>query len=282
MLYDRLIAESDIDIYRGVIPENYIDKIGSGEYFAAAVFDGEEFFGIYLTDTVADWLEIVWVHIDDPDKESVEKAYFFRHIIAAERKRRDDLKGVFVEFYEDEAWKDLSDTMDVLSLAGFTIRLGEDNCYEFALSDVKSRKTLQKAADKVKCIPLSEAVENEAITDKMEDIIQNDDRPVPVPAFIYWEDYLQDISFICLTAGEPCGAILVSEDKDCLIVELAYTNNPVALPALLWNALAGAEEIYGSDKKVLVPVVVNKTSDIVEHMVPGVRRGKLVNGFVWF
>ena len=283
MLYDSPIEETNIDIYEGVIPEEYIDKIRDEKLFAAAVYDGDDFFGIYLTDIQAGWLEIVWAYIDDPDKETVEKAAFFRHLIGQEKKKRgEDLKGAFIEFYEDEAWKDLSDAMDVLSLAGFTLRLGEDNCYEFALSDVKSRKTLQKAAEKIKCMPLSEAQEKIWITEKMEEIMLSDDRPVPVPAFIYWEDYLQDLSFISILGGEPCGAVLVTQEKDYLVVELAYTANPVVLPALLWNALEKAEEKYGSEKRVLVPVVVNKTADIVEHMVPDAKRGKLINGFMWF
>ncbi len=283
MLYDSPIVETNIDIYEDVIPEDYKDKIIDEKLFAAAVFDGDVFFGIYITDIQAGWLDIVWTYIDDPDKETVEKAAFFRHIIRQEKKQRGaDLKGAFIEFYEDEVWNDLSDVMDVLSLAGFTLRLGEDNCYELSLSDVKGRKTLQKAAEKVKCIPLSEAQEKIWITEKMEEIMLNDDRPVPVPAFIYWEDYLPDISFISLLGGEPCGAVLVTQEKDYLVVELAYTSNPVVLPALLWNALIKAEEKYGGEKRVLVPVVVNKTADIVEHMVPDAKRGKLINGIMWF
>ena len=51
---------------------------------------------------------------------------------------------------------------------------------------------------------------------------------------------------------------------------------------MLANALDDAEKIYSPDKKVLVPVVVNKTKEIIEKMVPGAYRGEIVEGVVWF
>lgn len=209
----------------------------------------------------------------------VEKASFFRFCIRYIRDmHKENYVGVFVEVYPDE--NDMEDIRDVLFLVGMNVREAKSNVCEFTLSQVEGADALQKAADKMKCVALSEMAEGDlSVIDTM---MQEDERPVPVPLIMDWDSYLPDISVFGMKKDVPCGALLFTMREDRLVAQLAYAADPVALPAMLWEAYTRAMEKYGPDQKIEVPVVVNKTEDLVERLVPKVKRDDLLEGLLLF
>ena len=282
MFRDEKITETDQQEYLEIIPPNYRRSMSLGQMTAYAVYDdvGDDsvFFGIYVTTIHEGWLELVWEYIADPSVETTDIALFFGHIISSDKKRRQtSLKGAFFELHKDEAW---SDALSAMRLCGLEARLVDGNVYEFALSEVVGADALKKAADKVRCINLADT--NDSLRRGLSALMSRDDRPIPIPVEIDWDIYVQELSFISMKGDIPSGAILVSEQDDYIVVELSYSADPLALPALLWNAIAAAMEKYGKDQKVLVPVVVNKTGLLVKKIVPTAERTEIITALMRF
>ncbi len=282
MFRDERITETDQQEYQELIPSNYRKSMGLGQMTGYAVYDdvdGEShFFGIYLTTVHEGWLELVWEYIADPKIETTEKSLFFRHLISIDRKRRKtSLKGAFAELHKDEAWPDVA---EALKLCGMETRWVDGNVYEFALSEVVGVDTLKKAADRVRCVNLSDA--DDSLRRSLSALMSRDDRPVPIPEKIDWDIYVQDLCFISTKGNVPSGAILILKQDDYIIIELSYSADALALPALFWNAYSAAVEKYGKDQRVLVPVVVNKTGLLVKKFVPTAARTEIITALMRF
>ena len=259
--------------YENVIPAEHIKKTRNGEYYAAEVSaGGSEPFGLYITDEVDGWIRLVWMKLFDKDVTTEDKALFIRSCIRSERKRRaGEKKGAFAEMMPDEI---MEDSHEAFALAGMDVREELGNNYEFTLSQVDHRDMLESAAKKIPCKPLSEV--DEVLQDTVERLMQNDERPVPIPTFVDYDRYDQDVSGVCLIKDQPKGAILVTETGGYLVIEAIYATGKNALPALLGHAFIKAMEKFGADKQVLAPVVVFKSEQIIEEMVAGEKREKIL------
>ena len=280
--FDREIKYEQGNKFLKEIPENYLKGLSSGEFNAAAVYEDrdkeKEPFGYYLTAVHADWLEIVWFKISDKSVSIDKKGRFIRHGMVSDiRRRKGKFFGAFTEFPTDE---DMNGVVEALTLTGMDAFIGDSNIYEFKLSDVTGRDMMEKASERVECIPVSDA--DDLMRQKIDEIMRIDERPVPIPLFIDWKSLDDKISFICKKNDRLCGALLFSEREEYLVADLGYSADPIALPALIHNALEVAIEKYGEDKKVIVPVVVNKSALLVEKIVPDAVRGKVINGVMRF
>ena len=69
---------------------------------------------------------------------------------------------------------------------------------------------------------------------------------------------------------------MVSHQGDYLVLEAAYSSGKYTLPAVLGHSLFKALEMFGPDKMVLAPVVVFKSEQIIEEMVSGEKREKIM------
>ena len=268
--------------YSEYIPEAYCSQIRRGELNAVVVYDelGEEktFYALYVTGRHNGWLEIVWMYFKAEETCMMDRADFIRFVIRNERSRDDSgLKGAFIENHMDEGGER---QRLIFALAGLETSMEKNNIYEFSLSQVGQRETLAKMKKRLECRSLGECEDEEL--DELDACMQEDDRITPVPLFMDWYEYEPDISKVCFKNGKPVGVILFTQSAEYLVIELAYTADGMSLPVLLANALEDAERIYSPEQKVLVPVVVNKTSEIVEKMVPDAFRGEIVEGAVWF
>lgn len=264
--------------YAMQIPYEYFDVIVTGELFAAEIIDvvggRENTFGFYVADTYGGWSELVWFDVCDESLETVEKARFLSYCIRMEKRRNAGACwGVFTEMSPGELWPD---TANVLSLAGMETSMVDGNVYELKLSDVTDKVALQKAANKLPCRSLGDV--GEEILAGMSALMKKDERPVPLSETIDWNAYLPEISQVFIKNERNAGLLLISEAEGHLVIDLGYATNSMILPALLGSALAAAEEKYGGGMEVLVPVVVNKTAKITEHIAPNAKRGKLLQG----
>ena len=284
MFLSEPITESNIAEYKEYLPASYVEPICYGEFSAAAVYDhvlvGDKeekaLFGLYITAVHVEWLEFVWFDVIDSAVETVEKGLFLSYILNREMQRRpEELKGAFVELHPEEAWEDVQ---EALALAGMEAHETENNYFEFALSQVRKRDQLEKTGGGFACIGLGQASQEQK--DALDELMQNDERPIPVPVYIEWEEYHQEISCICLKKGIPCGAVLISRQGSYLLFELAYSTVPTALPVVFGYALREALRICGEEQRILVPVVVNKTDSLMEYFVPGIKRETILVGIM--
>ncbi len=268
--------------YAEYIPETYCAQIRRGELNAVAVYDkvddSDILFGVYVTAKHNGWLEVVWLYYANKDMGEMARADLLRYCIRTERiAAKGELKGAFMEVHMDE---DGEKQKRIFELAGMECRREKNNIYEFRLSQVGQRETFNKVKKRLECRSLCDCDEEEL--DGLDARMQEDERITPVPLFMDWYEYIQDISQICFKGGEAVGALLFTAAEDYLVLELAYTSDNMALPVMLGNALDIALQQYGGDKKVLVPIVVHKTGEIVEKIVPDAYRGEIIEGAVWY
>ncbi len=283
MFSSERINPRDLSEYSEYIPDNYILQVRGNSLYAGMVVDTvggvDRTKVIYVTGHFAGWIELVWTYFMEEDSTPSAKADLLRYIFRAEQERiKDPLKGIFCEVHIQEV-RDVQVLKRVLRLAGMETAVTGNNIYEFALSDVKEAAFLKKAAGRIKCTQLSEA--DDTLLSGLESLIRADDRPVPFNLVSGYSDYLQDVSFISHKGGKPDGAVLLYEKKDYIVIDCAYVDDPVALAGLLGNAYMALLDEYGPGQKILVPVVVNKTAEIVTHMVPDAQRGELIEGVLW-
>ena len=274
----RRIDSSNISEFEALLPENYSAQIRSGALFGGAVFEpsGEEKPPI-LVGVMAfrkDWLELLWIGFPDRTKSDTFFAELIRTLIRREKfYRGPSLKGVYAEFHSDIKLR--SDRIrNVMLLAGMESCITKSNVYEFPLSAVEESSLLRKAKGRMKCIPLFMA--NGELFNKLDELIQTDARPSPLPLFVNWDSYLQEDSLICMQGDDPCGILLFSKYKDYLVIDCAFVTEAMALPVLLGNAYPWLVEKYGDKQKLLIPVVIDRTASIVERLVPGAERVDMV------
>ncbi len=284
MYYNKRISVFDLDKYKESIPENYLRQIRLGELYAGVVCDlvgdEERTAAVYVMGQHRDWLEIAWVHFGDPGALPVVRADLLRYIIRVERQQiKDELTGVFFEEHSDEI-DDPDQLRHILMLAGLDGRESLDYIYTFSLGQVQEREFLAKAAKAMDVMRLCDAPEE--LLESVDNMIQADERPTPVGLFVDWEDYLQEESLICVKNGQPRGALLLSIKGEYVVIECAFVADKMALSVMLGNVLPMLEDKYGQEQKMLVPIVLKKTAEIVERLVPGAERGKIIEGLKWF
>ena len=280
MFKDIMIHSANIMNYQDYIPKNYHEQIIKGELSAIATYDGDKesgnMVGISVTGSHAGWLEIVWLTMGEKYLQAVQTAEFLRYVFRRSRKIRDYV-GAFTEIHMDE---NTSFHKDILILAGMELHEAKNNIYELKLSEVEQEKLLYDAAKKSDCIFLEDA--SDELLSELEDAFAEDSRALPVPTYMDWDFYKGDLSVICQQNGKPTGAILVSEVKDYLLVNLVYGTNAMAVPAVLGKALMKAKETYDGDKKILMPLVAKGAVELIEKLAPKAKRGDIMEAVVWF
>lgn len=197
-----------------------------------------------------------------------------------------DLITSFAEEYKDArvgfATEALRDMLPRISYAAvernirITLRqtLLEGGVIEFLLSDVAAGDKIKPAMEKAECIALEKA--DVTMLNRLEELMNEDNRLVPVPQKIAWETYLTDISFICVRDKVPCGTVLFSRQGDLIVFELAYGKDRTSLAALIANAYDAAVCNYGTAARIVVPVLGDTSWKMVMKMVPGASKHQMV------
>ena len=261
-----------------VVPKSYLSEIYNGRMSAIEVLDDDRLYGIALFEVTDDWLEIVWTYIFEPDVAVNDRALFLKFCINEGKAiRREGLKGAYIELPLDEAGEDEE---EVLALAGMEVIKSQGNVAMLTLGDVADPKRLLEAADKAQCVRLSDS--RAEWLDRLSIMMNLDERPVPAQVYMDWSRYLQDLSFVGMKKGSPAGCILMSEEQDALVLDLAYASDPVLLPVMLGNAYRAIDEKYGQDKVILVPAVISKTKELVDRIAPTAEWGEVLEGFMRF
>ena len=280
MYADKVIYGYAISEYEEHIPENYRSQIEMGEIEALAIYrktgEKKDFLGVTLTADHNGWLEIIWVSIVKELFQDVLAADVLRYRLEKARLSRKYV-GAFAELHKEE---ETSVHADILLLAGFNLTETENNNYEFTLKDLTDVRLIEAAADKINCISVSQASEEQLYD--IETVMERDERPIPAPDEIYWEEYEQDLSVISVEADKVTGLLLFKEEDDYLVLELAYSNSQTALPAMLGTAYRIATGKYKDNKKILVPIVGKGIKEIINKLVPGAKRGKIYEAECWF
>ena len=286
MYTNRKIPKKELGKYEGIIPPTYMEQLRVRKFYAVVISDlvGDEHIdqAIYVTYTVDDWLELVWVKYMDQDILPQVRSYLLYYVIQMEKKRSNDtLKGVFFEIHKDEL-EDPIQFKHAMMMAGFETRETLDNIYELSLGQIneKSQKFLAAAARQMKCIPVSSA--DDILRERLDAMIQEDSRPVPVGMYVNWDDYLEEESLICMKGDTPCGLMLLSRKKDYIVIDCAYVADKLALAAMSGWAYFVLRKKYGDNQKILIPIVLEKTGLLVEKIAPEAVRGEILEGIKYF
>lgn len=283
MYRSKRIDSSNFMDYEKLIPENYGEMICSGRLSGGVIYESEDVAEknilVYVMTIRSGWMELIWLDVFDRDRDDVFYSALVRTMIRKECFRRgESLKGVYAEFYAGIKFR-ADRIRNVMLMAGMVSNITKGNVYEFTLREVVKNTPLQKAIGKMKCISLADA--NEQLFEKLDEMIQQDSRPSPLPLFVNWIQYLQEESLICMKGEDPCGILLLSRRMDSVVIDCAFVTDKMALVSLLGNAYKILKTKYGEDQKILVPVVVDRTAAIVERLVPTAERGDVVEAVMW-
>ena len=280
MYCDKIIHNANLMSYNEYIPVNYHDQIRKGELSAVATYEGDpendKLIGVSVTGSHAGWLEIVWVAMADWYKQDVKAADFVRYIMRR-AKKSNDYVGAFWEIHMDENTKYIR---DILMLSGMELHEAKNNIYELSLSDVEHEDMLYAAAKTADCTFLEDA--DEDTLEMVEEMIDEDERPIPAPSYFDWNFYIQELSLVCCENGKPVGLLLFSEAKDYLVLELAYSVSSKVMPGMIGTALLKAKELYPPDKRVLMPIVGKGAAEVTARIAPEAQRGDIVEAVTWF
>lgn len=283
MYRSKSIDISNISEYSGVIPEKYHKQIRLGDLRCGEISgpegDMEHAAMLYVISCRAGWMEIVWLEFPDREKSDPYYAGLVRSMIQNERYRwGKPLKGVYSEFYPYGKFRP-ERILDVLTLAGMESYITKSCLYEFSIRDVTGTELLLKAAKRMKFVRLLDA--DLKILDKLDEMMLDDTRPLPLPPFVNWDIYMQEESLISMNEESPSGFLLLSQHEDAFVIDCAYVTDKTILAGLLGSAYASIKEKYGEEQKILVPVVVDRTAAIVERLVPNAEREDVMEAVLY-
>ncbi len=280
MYTDLIIHAANLINYAGFIPPNYAEQIRRGELSAVATYDGnvseDKMVGISVTGSHAGWLEIVWIVPGPLCREEVDAADFLRYVMRRAEKTGNYI-GAFSEIHADEH---TSAHRNILLLSGMELREEKNNLYEITVGELKENDAFLRAAKLFTCVFLEDA--SDELLTAAEDTMLDDARPVPVPPYIDWDTYIDGLSVICTSDGQTEGVMLLTEEKDYLVLNLAYSKSVKALPAMIATVQKRAAELYDPEKKILLPIVGSHAEQLVRKLVPSARRGTIIQAVTWF
>ncbi len=280
MYVDHLIHSANLADYYDHIPEYYRALIRTGKASAVATYDGGKengaLVGVTVTGNDAGWLDIVWISMGEKYVRLIQRADFLLYILQ-KAERSGNYYGAYVELHEDESTQE---EKDVLYLAGMELRKVRNNLYECRLSDLKKAAELTDPGKELECIFLKDTPEEflDTLAEKMED----DERPVPIPSFPDWDKYLAEVSLVCVEKDVPVGTLLISEEKDYLVLSLCYSVSATHMAVMLRTAYLKAAELFPDDKRILIPIVGMSADKIVEKLAPTAKRGSIIQAVTWF
>ncbi len=150
----------------------------------------------------------------------------------------------------------------------------ESGIYEFELSKVQLGEAVKKASQGFKCLRFMDA--KQSVKEELISMIRNDKRLIPLPLDYSPRESVKRHSLICLKGNEIKGAFFATEYDGSLVLFLAYVTENTAMAALLTKAYEMAVNEYGPHKKVIIPVINDRTAMLIENLVPGVTRERLV------
>ena len=271
------------DEFVSLIPDSYMVMIRRGGLAAEAVYYTDPLTGSSLCAVTVNvvhpgWLEIVYLYISEEFRTEEQIRDILLYLIH-DGHRRDggSLYGAFMEMPADEVYPALR---NALTAAGMEAREEKANTYRFSLSDVTEKDMMRKAAAKAELCLLKDA--KRQLRGSVERMMREDPRPIAADPYVAWEEYLGDLSMICLEGGKPAGLILVSEQEGHPVLDLVYAASKTALPKLLGGVLKLAEKRYSPDWEFVVPIVAGNSREILERIVPNGRRRDTFMAVLWF
>ena len=275
------LKPGELDSFKEHISENYMRQIKNRSLKAIAFYEGEKapdnLFGVSVTAEHGGFMELVWVSVTADHEKEGDVAELLRFIYdSAEKENR--YKGIFMELHKgyDPEW-----LTKAVEISGMEVRTEPNNIFECRLSDVTRAGSIMDAADKIPCVPLKFATDDQKKV--LEDIIAGESKPIPVPVPIPWKNYNSDISVICCSEkGNLSGAFFVSGVRDYLVVDLLYGSSPAVSAALIGSALKACGEDYDPESKLLFPVVSKAACPLIEKLVKGAKRGELTEAVIRF
>ncbi len=280
MYTDLSINSTNLHDFDDHIPVNYHSQIEAGEIIAKAIYETSGgkvvLLGVILTADHAGWLEVIWISMEGKDPLIIKASDILRYRLT-KAMRSGKYRGAFCELHAGEETKV---DLNILSLAGFSVTETNNNIYEITLKDITGTERIEEIAKQIPWVSVAKATQEELF--EIEEMMNEDERPVPVPYEIDWENCERDLSIICIEKMKPVGLLYFVKEKDTLVLELAYSKSQTGFPGMLGAAYGIAKEKYGDSQKILIPIIEKGTEGIVTKLVPGAKRGRVYEAVMWF
>lgn len=271
MYTDYAFSEKDIDMFKGLIPDYYLNALEQGHLMGLVVVDDDPDYttavGIILYRITFGYIEIVWVapteEYDLPDYG----ADMVRRLLNKAR-IHGNYRGVFGRFRKGSIMSEYFPEEEFM----FTNEWG--GVYRFKLRDVKKLDKEHDSRNLAHCVALGDA--DSQLKSRIISNAEAAKDPVPISHPIKWDDYDQELSYIFKINDEAEGIILVENNGEELVISLLYAKDPVAAIALLKHSFHIALEKYGEDCKVACPVISRISEELIKKIVNNPQHEELV------
>lgn len=268
-MQEYLITEESLFAVSYLIPEVYQKMLRSGELVGTAVLDDwheGEVIGVVLCKVRNEWMDIVWFCVDENYRREGYAGRMLESCIAR-AKRSEMLWGAFADIPEGdlgEAVKRIFRHLD------FSILPVTQNVYTAALGEIKKNPLFHSGGEPKgmkHIVPLQDA--EDGLKQKLFQVLQEDERAVPLDSQSEWEWYDGQLSGIyCTAEGKPEALLLIAKNGDHLTVECAWTQNPGAFILLLKQAVSEACRKYPEDMEIHVPTINETSAKLAEKILP--------------
>lgn len=262
-----IIDKNNIDTYRDMIPDLFADELLADELKGVAVMDEarekNNLMGVILLRRWNGWVELVRITLSKAYETNDYGADLIWNVTEFCR-GWEIFRGVYATIYpEDEG------QLEYYRMAGFRIEDDLSNVMEFTLGDIPTDGPLSGRKGEDKCMSLAESTV--PIREELNIMLKNADEPLPIDLPVDFDKYDQDYSTI-YDDGDTKALILVRKTDIGMVVDFAYSPNPVALIPALSSLYRWAKLILDDDQKILVPVLSWKTAELTKKLVPAATR----------
>ncbi|MCR5054092.1 MAG: hypothetical protein K6A69_04550 [Lachnospiraceae bacterium] len=274
-MYKNYVIDVDnLDMYEGIIPDCFMERLLDKELFAIETcddaWDDNPPIGIVVMGTRYNWAQIMWFGLSDGYDSADYASDLLREREFAVR-RSGRANGIFAEM---PATEDPDELIYIFKNAGFETELIESKVMEFTLSSVDPSKLI-KVKDSSKYLPLREM--NERDLRDLGQTMATDKRAVPIEMPVKWDTYHKHLSLVHMGDEGPDGTILVTEHESFYEVSLAYAKNSQVFIMMLFVLLERATQALPEDARIVVAPLDVDIKKTVEQITGKVERAKLVS-----
>lgn len=267
-----LITAESLLKFGYLIPEQYQQEIVNQRLIGIGIVDPfreDEVVGVMLAQDCHNWMEIVWIHLDELYQGMDYASTLISYCVHAVQERG-RAWGAFSNLPSGRIGEIL--TKDFLK-AGFELVPTTHHSYTATIELVKNAPLFQRLAQENgsnRVVPLAKV--DDSLKRKLSAVLYEATVPVPLPSPLLLERYHQSISCIHLNdSNAPDGLLFLSDKGDHLTVECAWTAAPTALIPLLGNAIQEAQKLYPDEMEIFVPTVTDVSAKLVEKMIPDAK-----------
>lgn len=267
-----LITPESLPKFGYLIPEQYQQEIINHRLTGIGIVDPfreDEVVGVMLAQDCHNWMEIVWIHLDELYQGMGFASTLIKYCVHSVQKI-EHVWGAFCNLPSGTLGEIMQ--RDFLE-AGFELLPVTHRSYIATIGLIKNAPLFQRLAGEKgneRIVTLAET--DDSLKRKLSSVLYEATAPIPLPAPLRLERYHQRISCIHLSdSNAPDALVFVTDKGDHLTLECAWTAVPTALVPLLGSAIREAQKLYPDEMEIYVPTVTDVSAKLVEKMIPDAK-----------